>query len=434
MIKRTRYILIASGFVFFLIAAPVIVLYVRGISYDFSAKSFIKTGIMAVRVTPANADIFLNGQLKRQNQGDMRFLIPGEYQIKITKTGYSDWNKRLNVKAEQVTWASPAFGSIYLFFKNPPIQNLAREVLDFYSQNGNFIYLTKDALTASSLNNPDNRLVYPLPANVNKIAAWDDSGKNFALINSAATSSAQILLIFNKISGRLTDISSLFAGLPKIQFGQNGQLYALSNNTLYLVNLQNKTKIAVFNDVKSFYFQGDMLYYIQQTGKNYGLFVGQSPFSQNQLLLAGLPDFDSGNLFVTFEKEIFLLADGKLYSASSAMRQLSDNISGFSFDPSGSLLSVIHSGELDFYDPLTGNLNFVTRSSEALTNPKILSSIGNAFFFQGQKLMAIELDARDSQNQYQLYQGSNVQKFYIDDAGKNILLLDNGALKSLVIR
>jgi len=48
--------------------------------------------------------------------------------------------------------------------------------------------------------------------------------------------------------------------------------------------------------------------------------------------------------------------------------------------------------------------------------------------------MAIELDARDSQNQYQLYRGADIKKFFVDDAGKNVLVLDGGTLKSLFIR
>ena len=113
MVKKTRYFIIAIGFVFFLIAAPVIVLYVKGVNFDFDSKSFIQTGILAVRSNPTDAAIFLDGQQKRQNQGDVKFLVPGAYQVQIKKAGYSDWSKRLNVEAGQVTWASPAYSSVY---------------------------------------------------------------------------------------------------------------------------------------------------------------------------------------------------------------------------------------------------------------------------------------------------------------------------------
>jgi|GEM_PF-1257628 hypothetical protein len=466
MTQRTRYLLILAGFVFFLMAAPLMVLYVRGITYDFATKTFVKTGIMGVRTSPSDATVFINGKVKRQSQGDIGFLVPGAYQVEIKKTGYSDWSKRLNVDAGQVTWANPSFGSIYLFLKNPPAQNLAQGVLDFYSQNGNLVYLTPQSAVVAASDNLSSRQVYPLPKNVTEILTEDASGQNFILSNNSAATSTPEFLVFNKTSGTFIDISSLFPNavnpvrepsavnsnhlqnnlqsMPassaassngvKFQFGSNGELYALSDNFLYSVDLENKIKTAIFNGVRSFYFQGGELYYIQQTGQSYGLFDSQAPFSQNQLLVAGLPDFDSGDLFVTLEKEVFLLADNKLYLVSSNMRQISDNISIFNFDPNSSLISLIQSGEFDYYDPVGMNLNFVTRSSETLANPRVLTGIGNAFFLQDEKLMVIELDARDNQNQYQLYQGANVKKFFVDGAGKNVLLLDNGELKSLVVR
>ncbi len=434
MTRKSRYFIIAIGFIFFLIAAPIIVLYVKGVGFDFDSKSFVQTGILAVRSNPQDAAIFLDGQQKRQSQGDLTFLLPGSYTVSLKKPGYSDWTKRLTIEAGQVTWANPSFGNIYLFLKNPSVQNLVQGVLDFYSHDKNFIYLTKGGLVTSVLDNPDAAQTYSLPKNVNKILAEDGAGKIFALTNSQAATSSPVLLIFNQNVGEIYDISSLFGTLPELQFGDDGGLYALSNNVLYSINPATKTKIVLFSGVKTFSPEGGALYFVQQKGQNYALFVSQAPFSVSQDLADTLPAFNFGVLFVTFEKEIFLLADTKLYSVSSGMQQLADNISGFSFNPSDSLLSVIHSGELDYYDPLGENLNFVTRSSETLTNPKILNSIGNAFYFQGEKLMAIELDTRDNQNQYQLYQGTDVKKFYIDSAGQNVLLLDNGELKSLVIR
>jgi hypothetical protein len=314
-------------------------------------------------------------------------------------------------------------------------KNIADGVTDFYGQNGNLIYLAAGTLTVSSLNNPDSRLVYPLPANVDAIAAQDDSGKNFALTNSrAASDSAPTLLIFNRGSGKFIDISPLFADAPKMRFDSNGDFYALSDGSLYSVNLQNKTKTALFSGVSDFYFQGGSLYFTQKKGQTETLLASQDPFSDSQILLAGLPQFSTANMFVTFEKEVLLLGDGRLYLVNSGARNIADNVSAFSFNPADSVLSIIHSGELDYYDPAAANLDFVTRSSEPLANPRILAGVGNAFYLQGNKLMAIELDARDSQNQYQLYQGADIKKFFIDNAGKNVLVLDGGALKSLVIK
>jgi PEGA domain len=434
MTKKYRYSLLAFGFIFFLIAAPLIVLYVKGVGYNFGSKTFVQTGILAVRSDPSDPAIFLDGKQKRQGQGDLTFLLPGSYELTLKKDGYNDWTKRMTVQAGQVTWASPSFGNIYLFLKNPTEQTLASGVLDFYERDKNFIYIDSGSLVTSAINSPGQTQTFPLPRPVNKIVAQDEAGKNFILSNLPDASSSPTVLVFNQNLGKIYDISSMFQTMPQLLFGDDGQLYALSNNILYSINPAAKTKTALFNGVSVFEPEGGALYFIMAKSGINGLFVSQAPFTTSQELANSLPVLNSSQLFVTFEKEILLVTNGDLYLASSGMTDLADNISAYGFNPTDSFLSVIHSGELDYYDPIAGSLNFITRSSQTISNPVISSSIGNAFFAQDNRLMVIELDDRDSQNQYQLYQGTDLQKFYADNAGKNVLVLDNGTLKSLVIR
>ena len=72
------------GFVVFLILAPTIVLYVRGITYDFSKKAFVTTGILAMRLEPKDANIYLNNKLKRESS-DIKFILPGEYDVTVKR-------------------------------------------------------------------------------------------------------------------------------------------------------------------------------------------------------------------------------------------------------------------------------------------------------------------------------------------------------------
>jgi len=434
MNKKTRYSILAFGFIFFLVAAPVTVLYVRGITYDFAAKSFVKTGLLAVRTTPGDAQIFLNGKLNLRGQGDIRFLLPAEYDVAVKKAGYGGWDKRLTVSEGQVTWANPAGGSIYLFLQNPPVKNLASGVSDFYSQGKNLLFLTANNLAVTTTDNPSKEQDYPLPKNADKILAADDSGQNFVLGGESASGSGETLLIFNISSGQFSDIGSLLPSTSKMRFGPDGSLYALSAGTLYKVKAADKIKTPVFTGVETFTFQDGQLYFMAENNGSSALFESSQPFSDRQLILSGLPDAPNADLYVTFEKEVLLLFGGNLYLASSNMQALAGNVSTVGFNRQNSLLTVLHSGELDYYDPLAHNLNFVTRSSQALSNPVVNTGIGWSFFAQGNNLTAIELDARDKQNQSVLYQGQNIKNFYADDAGKNILLLDNGQLKSMVIR
>jgi hypothetical protein len=433
MSKKVRYLFLLAGFIFFLIAAPLAVFYVRGVSYDFGAKKFVATGILAVKSEPKDADIFLNNKLKRSGSGDVKFILPGEYNIALKKDGYQTWQKRLAIEAGQVTWASPGSSSIYLLFNSPKIQTLSDKVLDFYNKNNLLVFLTSaQALFVLDGNPLRKSPAYFLPKPVNRIVAGDGA-KNFVLADTSQKTNPAIL-VFHYNTATATDISGLFNSLPDFQFSGSDDLYALSGQNLYKVDVASKTKLPVLQAVKAFYFQGNDLYYIQQQNSQLSLYISQAPYNQNQILLNNLPSFSNGNLLVTFGKQIYLLADGSLYKANVIMEKITDNISEYNFNPEDAALSVFHSGEFDFYGLDSQSTNFVTRSGEDLQNLVTKNSIGYAFYSNSSGLNAIELDTRDSQNHYILYQSKTIQKFVLDSSGKNIVLLDNGELKSLEIR
>ena len=114
MTNKSRYLIILLGTLVFAVLAPLIVLYVRGITFNFQTRSFEATGIIAISSEPKTADIFLNGKLAKHGSGDIKFLSPGEYQLELKNDGYYSWNKRFKVMPGEVTLAS-AFNSVYLF-------------------------------------------------------------------------------------------------------------------------------------------------------------------------------------------------------------------------------------------------------------------------------------------------------------------------------
>lgn len=434
MTRKTRYLLIALGFVVFFVLAPIMVLYVRGIAYDPATNSFVKTGLLAVRSQPGSVAIFLDGKLVRTSQSDINFLTPGSYDVTLEKPGYQSWSKRLPVAAGQVTWANPANSYIYLFLEKPEATTVKEDVLDFSAQGDSLAYLTSADFWLGSVSNPKQAKSYLLPKSVNKILVEDSSGKNFAL-GSSTTPATSLLLDFDASSGKFYDLSGLFSAPPQLQFGPSGQLYALSNSVLYNVNAAKKTKTPLFSGVEAFVTQNNSLYFVQalETG-GWQLLVSDAPFAENQILLSDLPQFRQGRLFVNFEKQILLLADGNLYLANSSMQILASGVSSADFGPNSGAPPVVHGGELDYYDSSLQNLDFITRSSDQPKNPVIKNNIDYAFYADQNLIYAIELDTRDSQNQYALYMGTALQKFFVDSAGKNILVLDGGILKTLPIR
>jgi hypothetical protein len=384
---------------------------------------------------PNNVDVYLDGRQSRSSAGDLRFVAPGEHEVTLKKTGYGDWSKRLLVEPGQVVWANPTFGSIYLLMSKPPVVSIATGVRDFYYQNGRALLLTKNNLLTVSGAGLKNQQIFALPQPADSIIADDAGGKNFILSDEQNASATPAYLFFNADSGKFTRLSGLFSGQTEFKFSGSGQLYALNKEVLYSVDPENLAKNPLFDEVDTFSLQGSSVYFIQSSATGTpALIVSQAPFNQTQTLFASLPPFGKAQIFITYQKQIFLLADNNLYLLNNSMQELADNVSLCQFEPSSSLLAVLHSGELDYFDPLSGNLNFVTRSSAALSNLQIRPGIGYAIFQKDQKIDAVELDTRDRQNQYVLYNGTDIKKSVTDSNGQNLIVLDGDELKIVTIR
>ena len=101
--RRATYI---SFIIIFLIVTPIIIAYTAGYRYNFSKGRVQKTGILRITSVPRGASIYLNGQTQTtQTPAKIQYLMPGDYEIKLTKDGYFDWQKKLPITDNNTTFA-----------------------------------------------------------------------------------------------------------------------------------------------------------------------------------------------------------------------------------------------------------------------------------------------------------------------------------------
>jgi hypothetical protein len=100
-----RRIIYSIFIVAFLVILPLIILHSTG--YRFNSKKSIlqKTGIIFLESKPKDVDIFINGKIV-ENRSPVRIknLLPNKYDIRISKEGYMDWQKRVDVYDGQTTF------------------------------------------------------------------------------------------------------------------------------------------------------------------------------------------------------------------------------------------------------------------------------------------------------------------------------------------
>lgn len=106
MTYKTRISILIGFVVLFLITAPIVVLYTAGYRWNTKKNRPEKVGIIYVRSRPSNADIYLDGKLRKEKtSARLRNLLPDTYTLTVSKTGFTSWSKKLPVGSALTTFA-----------------------------------------------------------------------------------------------------------------------------------------------------------------------------------------------------------------------------------------------------------------------------------------------------------------------------------------
>lgn len=110
----------------FLVAAPLIMLWSQGYRFDLRARTIVRVGGLLIRTTPTDANVAIEGFARQFVPSPiaegyvMQNLLPGTYQVTVTKEGYFPWSSALEVEALHVRRADAI-----LFLRTPSIEPLA---------------------------------------------------------------------------------------------------------------------------------------------------------------------------------------------------------------------------------------------------------------------------------------------------------------------
>ncbi|HSW47972.1 MAG TPA: PEGA domain-containing protein [Candidatus Saccharimonadales bacterium] len=107
--------------IFLLLGTILMVLYARGYRFDFGKgePKLSKTGILNLTSSPKGAQVYVDGHPTIATDNSIN-LAPNKYTIKISKDGYNDWQKDVDVKQEEVTNLDAI-----LFPKSPTLQSIS---------------------------------------------------------------------------------------------------------------------------------------------------------------------------------------------------------------------------------------------------------------------------------------------------------------------
>mgnify|MGYP001791695603 CR=1 FL=1 len=118
---KKQILVSATLMILLLITTSFVILYARGyrLFVDKGAPAVSKTGILQITSTPTSSQVYINDHLTTATNNTIN-LTPNKYTVKVTKDGYYDFQKDVQIEKEVVTGIDAL-----LFPKSPSLQSIS---------------------------------------------------------------------------------------------------------------------------------------------------------------------------------------------------------------------------------------------------------------------------------------------------------------------
>lgn len=264
MTRTTRRFIFYIFLISFIILALGIILYAQGYSFDWQTKSLFITGAFYFKSYPEEADIYINNEYQGQTSKFIKRLAPKEYDVKISKPNYHDWEKTLKISSKLVTEAK----NILLVKKNP-VKTLTAENVKYFS-----------------ISNDQKKIIYLTDKTTKEI---DPAQQKIADPREIPTYSKFALRLINLVDDTDMQVNSSIPNLNTLSniswsFDDKKLLLSFPGDRYYILDLQNQFKVTDFNNLKNLSFHpqdSNKLYFLA----NNNLFIAD--LTNNESLPAG---------------------------------------------------------------------------------------------------------------------------------------------------
>ncbi len=471
-LKTRRMLLLACTILFFLIF-PIVLLQSLGYRYDSKERKLVRTGIIYLTATPQdNIKIFIDGKEETDNlsikgifnkEYALYNLIPQTYDIRVSKDGYSTWEKNLPVTPGLNTYARP------LLLTLNPAKNLLFEDKDIlnWSISGNFkkiaylkktnnnniafsVYNTENKTTNSIVLTdvaPDLKNILPPDQDLKTNFFWDARSENIMLEIISKTSSFTALNTGNNAITYLGHIKPN-AKIINSAWTQNNNFFIFQTDQkeLYSVNMQKKpdTAAKISDNIYGFTVKNNTVYYLDADNLFFYSFPADDPAAKKQVSNEPLQDIIAGQedtltpdirikisnssdiAIINSDKDLFLVRQNN----SSPIR-IGNNINFAEFSANGSLLLYSSLFEIYIYSIDDKSKDLITRLAQKVEKTSWYKDDEHIWFINNNTIKNIEIDPRPNPNIIDFASLATPVKNFSYDASANTIYYDqlnNGSL------
>jgi len=420
-----------------------VLLNAQGYNLDLGKRKFVETGGVYIKTLQTEASVFIDDKYVDITSPFSRDLLiqrlhPDIHNIKIKKDGYFSWEKDLEVEEQLVTKAQ----NVILFPENISFSPILKDVKNVF-EIGDFKFLiqtTTDKLVFFDVINDINRDVlsaeeFKTIKKVKKIEFSPDQQK--ALI-TLTDSKYYILSMAEGVVEKLKLITALDKTIQHPEFNGNNNIYYLSKNKLYSLNLTtNKKDLVKEENVTGFALHGDGLYTLEN-----GVLVRTNVYIKTKEVLTKNPfsfKKDADYRLKTIEGRIFLIENDKVYyfynNPKKSFVKVIESSSEVKHRIWSDKIIFTNGNEIwlmllkDFESPFfkkADSFIFLSRFSEKIND---IVWVDDDYFSAiiGGKMRISEIDIRDRINFFEL-SGSNYSSIWFNKVQKVLIVLNDGQL------
>lgn len=407
-LRRFTYL---SFFLLFFILAPLLIFYSLGYRYNFNSNLIEKNGAFFIKSYPRNSNISIDKKKsKYKTPAQITNVKPGEHFIEISKEGFINWHKKLNVKTGETTFIE----DVALFLTEQKKVDLGPGALDYLinKNQDKYAYLENQTLWRVNTEQANTVAAYTFDQDTNLID-WSPDDQKMLILQKQYK-------IFDLNQQKIETLS--LPKLDKIKWDNQDPyvLWYLSDQTLWRYNIAlNKASKKVANIV-DFDLTGQ--YIIVQTDEKTNGHV-QQLHKEQDIVVRELPNLPLGKIRALLADEDYLIVS--LGSRLYLQRPKADLmiIPATLVEIYGKFLLINDGYQTILYDYNDDYKEIIDRSSQIVSEVKWHPN-GSYFLSETNNLTHIyELDGRDYRNNVRVLEDPLKKMYLFNKKGDRLFVL-----------
>ena len=407
-LRRFTYL---SFFLLFFILAPLLIFYSLGYRYNFNSNLIEKNGAFFIKSYPRNSNISIDQKKsKYKTPAQITNVKPGEHFIEISKEGFINWHKKLNVKTGETTFIE----DVALFLTEQKKVALGPGALNYLvnKNQDKYAYLENQTLWRVNTEQANVAATYTFDQDTNLID-WSPDDQKMLILQKQYK-------IFDLNQQKIETLS--LPKLDKIKWDNQDPyvLWYLSDQTLWRYNIALNKASKKIDNIVDFDLTGQ--YIIVQTDEKTNGHV-QQLHKEQDIVVRELKNLPLGKIRALLADDDYLIVSlgSRLYLQRPKEELMI--IPATLVEIYGKFLLINDGYQTILYDYNDDYKEIIDRSSQIVSEVKWHPN-GSYFLSETNNLTHIyELDGRDYRNNVKVLEDPLKKMYLFNKKGDRLFIL-----------